>query len=94
MNAEYTIRTATISDAETICRLLRRPIRQSCIADHKANERLLSIWLENKTTENMTQGLLETNILTLVGETHKSICTVSSTGEDGKIHKIMLIRIM
>ena len=48
------IRDATIEDAELACEVTRRSIIELCIADHKNDVAILTLWLSNKTPENFT----------------------------------------
>lgn len=47
-------RKATTADAQAACTVLRRSIMECCVEDHHNNTELLSAWLQNKTTENVS----------------------------------------
>jgi hypothetical protein len=48
-----TVRPAAEADAVVACDVLRRSIRELCVADHGHDEQVLSAWLANKTPENV-----------------------------------------
>lgn len=47
------VRKATTSDAAAACIVLRRSITECCAEDHRNEPEILSVWLRNKTTENI-----------------------------------------
>lgn len=47
------VRVAVETDAVATCDVLRRSIRELCVADHGRDEQVLSAWLANKTPENV-----------------------------------------
>jgi GNAT superfamily N-acetyltransferase len=49
----FTVRPAAEADAVAACDVLRRSIRELCVADHGHDETVLSAWLANKRPENV-----------------------------------------
>ena len=48
-----TVRPASEADAVAACDVLRRSIRELCVADHGHDEQVLSAWLGNKIPDNV-----------------------------------------
>ena len=48
-----TVRKAITTDAEAACIVLRRSITECCVEDHRNDPEVLSVWLRNKTPENI-----------------------------------------
>ena len=51
------VRQATIEDAEEACRVIRRSITELCHADHHGDAPTLTVWLANKTADNMRRWI-------------------------------------
>jgi GNAT superfamily N-acetyltransferase len=51
------IREACIEDAEQACHVVRRSITELCYADHRADAPTLTLWLANKTPDNMRRWI-------------------------------------
>lgn len=77
------IRRAAADDAPQACTILRRSITDLCHLDHGGDEALLSKWLSNKTTENVSQWILQSHFF--VGEDAGRIVGVAAMSGEGKI---------
>lgn len=60
------IRTATASDTDSICEVIRRSISECCVADHMNDPVVLSAWLENKTPEHAAAWVQSANATAVV----------------------------
>lgn len=47
------IRVAQEADAEAVCEVLKRSVREVCVQDHRFDQALLDSWCGNKTPEKM-----------------------------------------
>jgi len=47
------VRLAQIADADHAVDVVRRSIQELCLSDHRADAATLSMWLSNKTADNM-----------------------------------------
>jgi GNAT superfamily N-acetyltransferase len=60
------IRTATATDAASICEVIRKSISECCVADHRNDPVALSAWLENKTPENASSWVQSANTIAVI----------------------------
>jgi GNAT superfamily N-acetyltransferase len=56
------IRAACTEEAEQACAVIRRSIKELCHADHQGDAPTLSLWLANKTAENMRLWIAQTYV--------------------------------
>jgi len=77
------IRRANYSDAPAACSVLRRSISELCIADHCDDPLVVANWLANKTPENLSLWMDQSDVF--VAERDHSIVAVSAMTRDGWI---------
>jgi hypothetical protein len=56
------IREACTEEAEDACAVIRRSITELCHADHQGDAPTLTLWLANKTAENMRRWIAQTYV--------------------------------
>jgi GNAT superfamily N-acetyltransferase len=56
------IREACMEDAEESCAVIQRSITELCEADHQGDAPTISLWLANKTSENMRRWIAQTYV--------------------------------
>ena len=56
------IREACMEDAEESCAVIQRSITELCEADHQGDAPTISLWLANKTAENMRCWIAQTYV--------------------------------
>jgi GNAT superfamily N-acetyltransferase len=56
------IREARMEDAEESCAVIQRSIAELCEADHQGDAPTISLWLANKTAENMRRWIAQTYV--------------------------------
>jgi GNAT superfamily N-acetyltransferase len=56
------IREACMEEAEELCAVVRRSITELCHADHQGDAATISLWLANKTAENMRRWIAQTYV--------------------------------
>ena len=83
MNAH--IRTATISDAEAACQVLRRSIAECCKEDHHNNPVLLEAWLHNKTPESVQSWLQSPGAFSIVAMVEAVVVGFALSSPSGEI---------
>ncbi|WP_454818910.1 GNAT family N-acetyltransferase [Labrys neptuniae] len=79
------IRTAYADDAECACEVLRRSIKELCVADHKGDPQTIEGWLSNKTPENFRSWIASPTQRLLVAEKDRKIVSVGSATDAGEI---------
>src|SRR5262245_59920082 len=77
------IRKACREDAEELCALSRRSITELCQADHQEDPPTISLWLANKTAENMRRWIAQTYVF--VATEHGRIVGVGAITDSGEI---------
>jgi len=60
------IRTATLDHAPAISEVVKRSIRELCVADHRNDPHILARWLAGKTPEDVARWLASPANITLV----------------------------
>jgi GNAT superfamily N-acetyltransferase len=76
------IRPAQIADADRAIGVIRRSIQELCELDHKGDSATLSMWLSNKTADNMLQWIAAHTVLVAVeGERMAGVAAVRADGE-------------
>jgi GNAT superfamily N-acetyltransferase len=84
MEKKVTIRRALAADAEAVLSVLKRSVRDGCLADHKGDSGTIDRWLANKTIQNLTKWFQSENPV-LVAEMQSSIMGVAMLRVDGQI---------
>lgn len=79
------IRTAHADDAAGACEVLRRSIKELCIADHHDDPETIEGWLSNKTPENVRSWITAPTQRLLVAEKGGTIIGVGGATEVGEI---------
>ncbi len=79
------IRRARMSDAETICALLRRSIIELCVADHRDDPAILDAWLANKIPDNVRRWIERPDNNLLVAAEGDDILAVGCVTDSGEI---------
>jgi GNAT superfamily N-acetyltransferase len=73
---------ARMTDADSAAGVVRRSIEQLCGADHKGDPATLSIWLGNKTAENMRRWIAaHTVVVAVEGGRITGVAAVRADGE-------------
>jgi GNAT superfamily N-acetyltransferase len=76
------VRPAQIADAERAIGLVRRSIQELCELDHKSDPATLSMWLGNKTADNMRRWIAAHTVLVAVeGDRMTGVAAVRADGE-------------
>jgi hypothetical protein len=78
-----TVRPAAEADAGAACDVLRRSIRELCVADHGHDEHVLSAWLANKTPENVRAWIrsASSSVVAVEGSEVRGFGLVQNDGE-------------
>jgi len=79
------IRDATPDDAIAACNVLRRSIRELCIADHSNDPAILAAWLRNKTPEIVAGWATHPGNSLLVAVEGDAVLAVGSVTDSGEI---------
>src|SRR5262245_56455357 len=87
----FAVRPAREEDAGAACEVLRRSIRELCVADHGGDERVLSTWLENKTPENSRRWIASPSRFSLVAVDGSTVCGFGLLHADGEIQLCYLV---
>jgi GNAT superfamily N-acetyltransferase len=64
----FTIRRAVASDALGACDVVRRSIRDLCVADHQGDEATIAAWLANKTKARVEDWISSARHIAFVAE--------------------------
>jgi GNAT superfamily N-acetyltransferase len=80
-----TIRDATPDDAEAACDVMRRSIKDLCVADHRDDESVVEAWLANKQPEIFRRWLTEPDNSILIAEDGRRIVSVGAVRDSGEI---------
>jgi hypothetical protein len=76
------VRPARIADSDHAIDVVRRSIQDLCELDHKRDRATLSMWLSNKTADNMRQWIAAHTVLVAVeGERITGVAAVRADGE-------------
>jgi GNAT superfamily N-acetyltransferase len=76
------VRPAHIADAEGAIDIVRRSIRELCELDHHGDPGTLSMWLANKTADNMRRWIATDTVLVAVeGERIAGVAAVRADGQ-------------
>jgi GNAT superfamily N-acetyltransferase len=81
----FTVRPARPDDAAAACEVLRRSIREVCVADHRHDPAILQAWLANKTPGNVQAWIESPRGFTVVAEAGQGIVGVARLGGDGRV---------
>ena len=77
------VRPAEIADADAAIGVIRRSIQQLCELDHNNDPATLSMWLANKTSDNMRRWIADHTVLVAVEGGR--IAGVASVRADGHV---------
>jgi GNAT superfamily N-acetyltransferase len=86
-----TVRPASEADAVSACDVLRRSIRELCIADHGQDEHVLAAWLANKTPENVRGWITDSSSFSIVAVDGSAVCGFGLIQRDGEIQMCYLV---
>lgn len=76
------VRPAQIADADQAISVIRRSIQELCELDHRSDAATLSMWLRNKTADNMRRWIAAHTVLVAVdGERITGVAAVQANGE-------------
>jgi hypothetical protein len=76
------VRPAQIADADRAIAVIQRSIQELCEFDHKSDPATLSMWLSNKTADNMRRWIAAHTVLVAVeGEQITGVAAVRANGE-------------
>jgi GNAT superfamily N-acetyltransferase len=76
------VRPAQIADAERAIGVIRRSVQELCALDHNSDRATLSMWLSNKTADNMRRWIAAHTVLVAVeGERMTGVAAVRADGE-------------
>ena len=89
--SSITVRPATTADAAAACEVLRRSIRELCVADHRDDERILAAWLANKTPENVRRWIATPSLFCVVAVEIGEVRGVGMVQRDGEIQLCYLV---
>src|SRR5438128_9709988 len=82
MGVNMQVRAAQIADADRAIDVIRRSIQELCELDHQGDPVTLSMWLGNKTADNMRQWIAADTVLVAVeGERIAGVAAVRADGE-------------
>ena len=79
------IREGQAVDAPAACRVLRRSIKELCVADHRNDPAILERWLSNKTPGNFRLWITQEGNSLLVAVEGDTILAVGCVTDEGKI---------
>lgn len=79
------VRRASEADVTGACDVLRRSIRELCVDDHHDDEQTLSIWLKNKTTENVSAWVRSETNFAVVAVESTQVRGFGLIGRNGEI---------
>ena len=81
------VRPAQIADADHAIDVVRRSIQELCGLDHRGDPATLSMWLSNKTADNMRQWIAAHTVLVAVAEEVEGerITGVAAVRADGEV---------
>jgi N-acetylglutamate synthase-like GNAT family acetyltransferase len=83
------VRKAVESDAESACDVVRRSIKELCVADHRNDRDTLDAWLENKTVAMFERLINAESKSCVVALRNDQICGfghMNHTGEVGLLY--------
>jgi GNAT superfamily N-acetyltransferase len=86
-----TVRQAIGDDAAAACEVLRRSIRELCVADHQNDEKALGAWLENKTIDNVRAWIASPGNYAVVAVRDADICGFALLARDGTLRACYLV---
>jgi len=79
------VRRASEADVTGACDVLRRSIRELCVDDHHDDEQTLSIWLKNKTIENVSAWVCSETNFAVVAVESTQVCGFGLIDRNGEI---------
>jgi GNAT superfamily N-acetyltransferase len=85
------VRTALEEDAVAACEVLRRSIRELCVADHGHDKEVLAAWLANKTPENVRGWIASPSRFSVVAVDGSTVWGFGMVQRDGEIQLCYLV---
>jgi GNAT superfamily N-acetyltransferase len=82
---QITIRRAVEADAAAACDVVRRSIRDLCVADHDNDKEILRQWLANKTEETLRRWIVSDASFTVVALRGERVCGFGMVHETGEV---------
>ena len=79
------VRDAVHDDAEAMCVVLCRSIKELCASNHKDDPETLDAWLNNKTPENVRSWIDSPDQRVLVAVGSEGVCGVGAVAASGEI---------
>ena len=79
------VRPAKESDADAAITVVRKSIRDLCVADHQNNPETLATWLANKTTQNFVGWISDPDNFCVIAETNGHVLGVGILQRGGEI---------
>lgn len=79
------VRPAEPGDTDTVLDILRRTIKESCVADHQNDAATLERWLRNKTPAAFLARLERADLSVMVAENTNGVCGVGCVSRAGEI---------
>jgi len=86
-----TVRPASEADAIAACNVLRRSIRELCVADHGDDDHILSAWLANKTPDNVRTWIVSPSYFCVVAVEGPEVRGFGMVQRDGEIQLCYLV---
>jgi GNAT superfamily N-acetyltransferase len=87
----FSIRKATLDDAEAACAVLRRSIEECCMEDHRHDAGILTRWLQDKTPKNLRSWFESPRGYAVVAEVEGGIVGTAMLGGNGRIALCYLV---
>jgi GNAT superfamily N-acetyltransferase len=82
---ECIVRPAVVSDAASAVAVLRDSITCLCVADHQNDPSTLQRWLQNKTADNFSKWLQDSERHFVVAELDSEVCGVGMIRNNGDL---------
>src|SRR4030095_14338990 len=80
-----TVRPASGAHGFSACDVLRRSIRELCVADHGQDEHVLAAWLANKTPQNVRCWITDSSSFSVVAVEGSAVCGFGLIPREGEI---------
>lgn len=86
-----TLRQTVPNDAAAACDVLRRSIRELCVADHQNDAKAPAAWLGNKTAANVSGWIAAPQNYAVVALRDAKICGFALVARDGTLRLCYLV---
>jgi hypothetical protein len=90
MTPGITVRPASEADAHAACDVLRRSIRELCVADHGDDEAVLAAWLANNSPANVLTWITSPSSFSVVATEGSKVRGFGLIQRDGEIQMCYL----